>query len=70
MKFSTKISSLIFFSFLYSTFVFATEGNLQQFVHYNFYVHLNTKKHSLSGDGTVLYKNNSPDTAAYPRKKS
>ena len=34
----------------------------QQFVHYKFNVRLDVENHSLSGDGFVTYRNNSPDT--------
>ena len=40
----------------------AADNYWQQFVHYNFKVHLDVEKHALTGDGIITYKNNSPDT--------
>ena len=43
-------------------FVLADENYWQQYVHYDFKVHLDVEKHSLTGDAIITYKNNSPDT--------
>jgi len=41
---------------------FTTENYWQQYVHYDFKVRLDTKKHALTGEAIISYQNNSPDT--------
>ena len=63
-----NVKKKLFFLTISSLFIsqlslFAGVDNYwQQFVHYNFNVHLDVEKHVLTGDGTITYKNNSPDT--------
>lgn len=47
---------------LFSTSLFAVGDYWQQYVHYDYKVKLDVESHTLSGDGIITYKNNSPDT--------
>jgi len=57
---------IIFFAFVLlfslSTNVFSEEDYWQQFVHYTMNVTLDPIQQLLTGDETILYRNNSPDT--------
>jgi len=56
MKKSIQIL-LIISSFIIINSASATENYWQQYVHYNYNVRLDVKKHSLSGDAIITYKN-------------
>ena len=62
MKAISVLRHLVFLWFSTFTITNAAENYWQQFVHYNFKVHLNAEQHYLTGDGVITYKNNSPDT--------